>query len=293
MKTKKGVLIAVLTGTMIAAGIFSCKKETSSTNTAPAGKQSVQVYLNDDPVPNLLKVLVDIRYIEVKVDTSGNNHNDDYYNNDHDGDNDHHDHDQYGKWDTLSITPRVYDLLKLKNGVDTLIANSYALAGKITKIRITLGANNVVWTDSTHSYPMPICDNKPYIYIRVTTNTIETLASGQIRLRIDFDVAKSVELDNGVYCLEPKMKCYSESNTGRIEGIVKPLAAHAKIMAYNATDTAYAIPEEDGEFKIRGLSPATYNVLYKAVLPYRDTLINNIQVTAGQKVSMPLVTLHQ
>ena len=84
----------------------------------------------------LLKVLVDIRYIEVKVDTSGNNHNDDYYNNDHDGDNDHHDHDQYGKWDTLNITPRVYDLLKLKNGVDTLIANSYALAGKITKIRI-------------------------------------------------------------------------------------------------------------------------------------------------------------
>ena len=293
MKTERKILAATLIGVLITAGIISCQKETSSSNTIPAGKQSVQVYLNDDPVPNLLKVLVDIRYIEVKVDTGTKHHDDDYYNNDHDGDNDHHDHDQFGKWDTLSITPKVYDLLKLKNGVDTLIANSYANAGKITKIRITLGTNNVVWTDSTHNYPLPICDNKPYFYIRVTSNTIETLTNGQIRLRIDFDVAKSVELDNGVYCFEPKMRCYNDNNSGKIEGIVTPLAAHTWVMAYNATDTAYAIPEEDGEFKIRGLKPATYNILYKATLPYRDTLINNIQLQAGQKVTMPVITLHQ
>lgn len=293
MRTKKNIIIATLVSVFITAGIYSCQKETSSSNIAPVGKQRVQVYLNDNPVPNLLKVLVDIRYIEVKVDTSNNSHNDDYYDNDHDGDNDHHNHDQYGKWDTLSITPRVYDLLKLKNGVDTLIANGYANAGKITKIRITLGTNNVVWTDSTHNYQLPICDNKPYFYIRVTSNRIETLANGQIRLRIDFDVAQSVEWDNGVYCFEPKMKCYSDNNTGKIECIVKPLAAHARIMAYNANDTAYAIPEDDGEFKIRGLKPATYSLLYKATLPYKDTAINNIQVTAGQKVSMPLITLYQ
>jgi hypothetical protein len=293
MKTHLRILLGLVPSIIVVAGVFSCQKETSSKNTVPAGKQRVMVYLNDDPVPNLYKVLVDIRYVEVKIDTSDVDHEDDYYNDDHDGDNDHHDGDHFGKWDTLSITPRVYDLLKLKNGMDTLIANSYAHAGKITKIRITLGTNNVVWTDSTHNYSLTLCDNKPYIYIRVTSNTIETLSTGLIRIRIEFDVARSVKYENGFYCLEPQTRCYNDNNTGKIEGIVKPLAAHAKVMAYNATDTTYAIPEDDGEFKIRGLRPATYNVLYKAVLPFRDTLINNVSVLAGQDTNMPLITLHQ
>ncbi len=292
MKTKQ-IKVAIALSVLIALAIVSCKKETSTSTTAPAGKQSVAVYLNDDPVPNLLKVLVDIRCVEVKVDTGNAQHNDEYYDGDHDSDNDHQHHDRYGRWDTLSVTARIYDLLKLKNGVDTLIANAYANAGKITKVRITLGNNNTVWTDSTHSYPLPLCDNNPYLYVKIKSNSIETLPGGQIRIRIDFDVAKSIEFENGVYCLKPKLKSYSDNTTGKIEGIVKPRAAHALVKVYNATDTAYAIPEEDGEYKIRGLKPAIYSVLYKATAPYRDTTINNIQVTAGQEKKMPLVTLHQ
>ncbi|HYM93416.1 MAG TPA: DUF4382 domain-containing protein [Chitinophagaceae bacterium] len=289
--TLPGILL-ILSGTLLTA-ILSCKKETSTSTVIPPGKQSVAVYLNDDPVPNLFKVLIDIRYIEVKVDTGTIQHNDDYYNDDYNSNNDHESYDRFGKWDTLSITPRVYDLLKLKNGVDTLIANSYANTGKITKIRITLGPNNVVWTDSTHSYPLTLCDNHPYVYVRVNSNTIDLLPNGQIRIRIDLDVARSVELDNGTYCFQPKLKCYSDNTSGKIEGIVKPREAQAMIKVYNSTDTAYAIPEEDGEFKIRGLKPSVYVVLYKATLPYRDTIINNVQVTAGQKTTLPFVTLHQ
>lgn len=292
MKTKKFAIAVALTG-LIAFVIVSCQKETSTSTTAPAGKQSVAVYLNDDPVPNLLKVLVDIRYVEVKVDTGNVHHDDDYYNDDHDGDNDHQHHDRYGRWDTLSITPRVYDLLKLKNGVDTLIANAYANAGKITKVRITLGINNTVWTDSTYSFPLTLCDNNPYLYIKIKSNSIESLPNGQIRIRIDFDVAKSIEFENGIYCLRPQLRSYCDNNTGKIEGIVKPREAHALVKVFNNTDTAYAMPEEDGEYKIRGLKPATYSVLFKATTPYRDTTVNNVQVTAGQKTTIPLITLHQ
>ena len=294
MKTQKKLSLALFLITVaVITSLISCQKETSSTNTAMAGKQSIMVYLNDDPVPNLLKVLVDIRYVEVKIDTGHIHHDDDFYNDDHDGDNDHHNHDSFGKWDTLSINPSIYDLLKLKNGTDTLIANSYAHTGKITKIRITLGTNSNIWTDSMHSYPLTLCDNHPYIYVRVRRNTIDTLTNGQVRIRIDFDVAKSVELDNGVYCFEPSLKCYSDNNSGKIAGIVKPRDAHARIMAYNLTDTAYAIPEQDGEFLIRGLSPATYSVLFKGTTSYQDTTISNIQVQAGQRVQLQTVTLHQ
>jgi hypothetical protein len=290
----KTLFLAMLLITAALIAIVSCSKEISSTTTTtPPGKQSVFVYLNDDPVPNLLKVLVDIKYIEVKVDTGTIHHEDDFYNNDQDVDDDHQDHDQYGKWDTLSVTPRVYDLLKLKNGVDTLIANSYAHIGKITKVRITLGTDNTIWIDSTHSYPLTFCDNDSYLYVNVRSNTIDTIANGQVRIRIDFDVARSIEFKNGYYCLEPKLKCYTENNTGRIEGIVRPPEAHAIIIAYNNADTAYAVPEEDGEFKIRGLKPATYSLLYKTTAPFRDTVINNLQVLAAQKIDMAVVILHR
>lgn len=294
MKTKKSGGWMLMMFAALILLIVSCNKEKSATtNTAPAGKQCVLVYLNDDPVPNLLKVLVDIQYVEVKVDTGTVHHDDDYYNDDHDGDNDHEDHDRFGQWDTLSVTPRIYDLLKLKNGVDTLIASSYANIGKITKVRITLGTNNTVWTDSTHSYPLPLCDDRPYIYVKVRSNTIDTLPAGQVRIRIDFDVAKSVEFDNGGYCLEPEVTCYSDNTSGKIEGLVKPREANAMIKVFNSTDTAYAIPEEDGEFKIRGLKPASYSILFKATAPYRDTTVNNVQVQAGQKTTIPVITLHQ
>jgi hypothetical protein len=114
-----------------------------------------------------------------------------------------------------------------------------------------------------------------------------------VKIRIDFDVAGSVEFNNGYFCIDPKLKCYTENNSGKIEGIVKPHEAHAMIMAYNNSDTAYAIPEEDGEFKIRGLKPAVYSVLYKATAPYKDTAVNNIQIQAGQNTNLPLINLHQ
>ncbi len=293
MKTQKRSVILILFVIGIFVLIASCNKENSSTQiTAPAGKQSILVYMNDDPIPNLLKVLVEISYIEVKVDTGSAHHDDDYYNNDSDSDNDHQDHDRFGKWDTLSITTRTYDLLKLKNGVDTLIANSYANYGKITKLRITLGSNNTVWLDSSHSYPLPLCDNNPYIYVKVKSSTIDTLTSGQLRIRIDFDAARSIEFENGKYCFKPKLKCYSDKTSGIIEGSVKPFGALAIVKIYNNIDTAFAVPEDDGEYKIKGLKPAVYSVLFKAIAPFRDTTITNIQAHAGEKTTIPLVTLH-
>ena len=284
------MLFVVTAGIVILTG---CKKETSSVSQNQAGKQKVMIYLNDDPVPNLTKVLVDIRYVEVKVDTGSMHHDDQYYEGDHDDNNDHQEGDHYGKWDTLTVTPRVYDLLKLKNGTDTLIANGFANTGHIFKIRITLGTNNEVWTDSLHNYPLNLCDNHPYLYVKVNSAALDSLPGGGVRIRVDFNVANSVDYDNGHYCLEPKLKSYSDNTTGKMEGIVKPHAAHPVVMAYNSTDTAYAIPEEEGEFKIRGLKPSVYSVLYKASAPYKDTIITNVTVLAGNDTHLSPITLHQ
>jgi hypothetical protein len=301
MKTGKMIFIGAFLAIAVAAIVVSCKKDVSSELLAPKGKQAVQVYLNDDPVQNLYKLLVDIQTIEVKVDTGKVKHDDSYYDNDHegddehDGDNEHGDSNKYGKWDTLSITPGVYDLLQLKNGKDTLIANGFVSAGKIIRLRLTLGDRNELWTDSAHHFPLSICDNKKYVYIKISSQSIETLPNGQQRIRLDVNVGKSVEFEDGAYCFKPKLKSYSDKTTGKIEGTVTPKDANAIIMAFNTTDTAYAIPEkdDDGEFKIKGVKPGTYSVSYKPVAPYKDTVINNIQVEAGQEVKLPAIKLHK
>ena len=284
--------ISMLTLLAILAGIIifnSCKKDTSDNESS--GKQEVTVYLNDDPSHDFTKVLVDIQYVEVKVDTSHNGHHD--HGHDHDGDDDHHGWDEYGQWDTLGITPGTYDLLRLRNGVDTLLASGLVSQGRITKIRFTLGTNNSVWTDSVTSQPLSICDNRNYVYASLLSNSIDTLANGQSVIRIDFDVERSIRRRNGQYCLQPYIRSFCRSRTGEIEGQVLPAGIVTIVKAYNATDTAYAIPWFNGSFKIRGLNEGTYDVLFDPLLPYQDTTITGVQVTRGHETELPAVTLHQ
>ena len=302
MKLTRNLWLGFCFCALISAGIFTaCNKESSgSSGSIPPGQQKVTVYLNDDPVPNLTSVIVDVRYVEVKVDTGKSHHEDEYYdddhegdNNDHEGDDNHHHGDRFGKWDTLSITPGLYDLLKLKNGTDTILANGFSHIGKITKIRITLGNNNSVSIDSTHSFPLPICDGSPYVYANIRSNSIDSVGPDKFVVRLDFNVARSIEFEDGQYCLRPKLKSYCNKTTGSIEGRVLPREAHAAIMLYSNTDTAMALPEDDGEFKVRGLSEGTYSVLYNAVPPFIDTTLVNIQVQKGTETKLPDITLHR
>jgi Domain of unknown function (DUF4382) len=301
MKLTRNTVLGLTSIALLSVFIFiACNKESSaSSGTIPPGQQKVTVYLNDDPVPNLTSVILDIRYVEVKVDTGKIHHDDEYYDADHEGESNNHEGDEnhhgdkFGKWDTVSVTPGLYDLLKLRNTTDTVIANGFTLVGKITKIRITLGNNNSLTTDSTHSFPLPICDASPYVYSNIRSNTIDSLGGGRFAVRIDFDVARSIEFEDGQYCLQPNLKTFSTKTTGSIDGRVLPREAHANVMVFNNTDTAFAIPEDEGDFKVRALSAGTYSVLYKAASPYKDTTLLNIQVQAGMETKLPVITLHQ
>ena len=58
MKLKRKAIVGVLCLFVLSAAVFTaCKKENSGPETAPAppGKQKVSIYLNDDPVPILVK----------------------------------------------------------------------------------------------------------------------------------------------------------------------------------------------------------------------------------------------
>ena len=83
------------------------------------------------------------------------------------------------------------------------------------------------------------------------------------------------------------------NQTGRIEGIALPHSAQPYVTAWNGTDTASALPEDNGEYIIGGLSAGTYSVLFQGEFGYKDTTLTNIQVTNNTDTKLPKITLHQ
>jgi Domain of unknown function (DUF4382) len=278
---------------VLAIALYSCQKNVSPNNqVSAAGKQAVALYLNDDPSLFFTKVLVDIRYVEVKVDTSNSNI-DPNYEEDENSDDDHSSSDNYGQWDTLTIIPGVYDLLQLRNGVDTLLANGFVWQGRITKVRFTLGTNNAVYIDSTHFYPINICDNSPYAYVDVELNSLDTTHEGHMELHIDFDVAKSIQMEGLSFCIRPELRAYSQNSTGAIEGKVFPKEAKPVVKVCRGSDTLYATPFENGEYKVTGIKEGAYTVVYHTALPYFDTTIYNVPIHPGLETKMPDVHLRR
>jgi len=289
MKFNKNLLqtfsvIAFLSGLIFTA----CKKEDSLV--MPASSQRLSLYLTDDP-SMYDSVFIDIKAVEVKVDTFENHKRDDHFgDNDNDRDDDHKSRDEFGKWDTLQIHPGVYNVSKLRNGIDTLMG-TVTINGTIRKIRITLGSNNSLRMAGV-SYPLNLLPGiNDYLYVKVNGNHHQEAVFGQSSLWIDFDISRSIISRGGQYYLKPVLRPFCDKNFARVKGNVLPFVAAPLVTVYNNTDTANAIPHPNGDFKIRGLKEGVYNVLYKGSNGYRDTTLFNIQIQKDGEKILPNVVL--
>lgn len=284
-------LFGALSLVVASALVFTaCKKDSSGTASTSTSAQKLSVYLTDDPAV-YDSVLIDIKYVEVKTDTSKAHKNDDHFgDNDIDKDDDHKGRDDFGKWDTLNIVSGVYNVSKLRNGIDTLMGTAN-INGAIRKIRITLGTNNSLNVAGV-SYPLNLLPGiNNYLYIKINEKHHHEMAAGQTALWIDFDISRSIIYANGQYYLKPVLRPFNDNNFARLKGKVLPFAATPLVSVYNATDTANGIPAPDGDFKIRGIKEGTYSILYKGFNGYRDTTISNIQLKNGEETVLPAVTL--
>jgi hypothetical protein len=291
MKTKT-TWLAAGAGTVVACMLFfACKKENSGNSDIPTGKAQMSIYMMDDPIA-FTKVLIDIKQVAVLVDTAAKQN---------DNDNDHQWDDGYRGchnsntlvWDTLSITPGVYDLLQLRNGTDTLLASGLITSGKVLRVRVTLGTRDSVYTDSVTHYPLHIAWTTTFFDINVRREHVSTVDNNQFKLWLDFDLARSIFYWNGAYWLKPVVKPFNDKAKARIEGRVLPGGASPFLMIYSATDTLYALPGWQGYYQVRGANAGTYSIYFKGQHGYKDTTITNITVTAGKLTTVPTVTLHK
>ncbi|ULQ54601.1 DUF4382 domain-containing protein [Flavihumibacter fluvii] len=294
MKTRFSKLVFPLLLLLTITVFYACQKETSSNAgmIVPVNAGKLSVYLTDGPY-DFQKVLVDIKSIDVKLDTCHRF-----------GDADNDDDEQYEGnrdssgnciiWTPLQINPGVYDLLQLRNGVDTLLGTTAIPQGKIRAVKITMGTNNSIMADSVVS-PLNIWKDKNFVIIKIRNEHLDSVALNNFHLFLDFNLAKSIQFDNGTYWLRPYLKPFCRSNSGEIEGKVRPDSAYGMITAFNATDTANALPDHnrEGEFKIRGLKEGSYSVLITGKNGYRDTTIKEVRVFNSMETDLGKIILHK
>jgi hypothetical protein len=276
--------------------VYSCSKDNSSGSSAgvPPGESKVSVFLTDAPA-SFYKVMVDIKQVAVEIDTAASQNSQDVpgqWDDNYCG---------FGRradnksliWDTLDITPGVYNLLDLQNGTDTLLGSGLYTSGKIIKIRITLGSADTVYTDSSTFYPMVVFGPSPSFTINVQRENISTVSNNEFQLWLDFNLERSVFFWNGKFLLKPYIVVFNYPVSAKIKGQVLPRGASPLVTAYSATDTLYAIPGWSGNYQFSRVPVGTYSINFKGHHGYQDTTINGIVVDSMKVVKIPDITLHQ
>jgi hypothetical protein len=278
--------LAAISGIGLLMVFLACNKESNSGSASiPSGQSKMSVYLMDGPF-QYYKVLIDIRQVAIKIDTAMHQSDAD---DDREWDNDW----KNSIWDTLQISPGIYDLLSLRNGVDTLLATGNYPSGKVLKVRITLGSDNTFFTDSLTSYPLVVFGPNPYFDINVRREHVLDVSSNEFKVWLDFNLHKSIFFWSGTFYLKPYIIIFNDQTTGKVEGLVIPPGASPLVEAYNSTDTAYGVPNWSGGYLIRGMNPGTYSIAVMGHHGYNDTTLSNIVVEGGQTTKAPTATLHQ
>lgn len=289
MKKMFHSLYASFTALILGVLIFSaCQK--SGINDQDT--RELAVFLTDHPA-EFENVFIQINKVEAKVDSGQRRHEDDHGDKPGDFDHDADDHqkgrhDEFGNWQELSFRAGLYDLLKLRNGVDTLLASG-TVTGTVRKIRLTVGSVSVVKNGVTYPVELKLDENN-YIYIHVRNEHMRD-SSRTKKLWLDFDVARSIKEVNGKFYLLPVLKPFHDLTSGQVSGTILPLDAKAMVKLYNSTDTATAIPGANGCYKIRAMNEGVYTVLVTSANGYKDAVLNNITITKGRETKLPTITL--
>jgi Domain of unknown function (DUF4382) len=290
MKTIARISQFTLVTLLLSLFSLSCQKSASSNNSS--SPSSVHIYLTDDQSLIFDHVFLDIQKLEIKAEDS-----DEFkHESEHQGevdDNDHHG-DNSGGWINVPVNAGVYDILRFRNGLDTLFGtSSFPIIKQLKKVRITLGSNSSVVFNGTTS-PLITKDNDNIVVIKIDDSKVQINNGGLTSFWLDIDAGGSVKQQGHDFEFKGDVNCFSKEKMGGIEGSVLPAEAAAVVIAIHGTDTASAKPEREGEFKFIGLQPGAYSLLFHATANnYVDTVINNIIISGKEDKQIPTVILHK
>ena len=286
----KKIILSISLFAAMVVGFVACNKD-NTTSSNGLDKTSLIVYLTDAPV-SFDTVNLDIKYVEVKLDTNAAHKDDDAYgDDDEDSLNDNKRHDGYGVWDTLTFTPSIINVAAFRNGIDKMIATG-TVTGTIRKIRLTLGTNNSLVKNGI-SYPLTVRSRYVYVDLKKKHHQQDSTSMASTAIKIDVDLYRSIKYINGSYYFLPYLKPFNDVNFAAVSGNVLPAESRPFITVYNATDTNYGVADRYGYYKIRGLQSGTYSINFKGNNGYNDTTISNVVVSVGTVTKVATVTLRK
>ena len=235
-----------------------------------SGKAHLVVRLTDAP-GDYQQVNIDIQDVQVNTDA-----------------------DSMG-WISLDINEGVYDLLKLRNGLDTLLGEADLPAGRISQVRLILGSENTVMVDSMMYDLATPSAQQSGLKVQVHANLEE---GGDYEILLDFDAARSVLWKgNGNYQLKPVIRAIVKQtggveDDGAIQGTVSPAASNPAVHVIQGLDTVSTMSDSTGGFFVGDLAPGTYRIVFVPAATFTVTEVTNIAVTAGDTTSVGTVVIN-
>lgn len=252
---------------LLASLVFvSCTKNENTNK----GEARFQVFLTDDP-GDYEEVLIDVQDIQINVTGNGDE-----------------------GWQSLvDVNSGTYDLLKLVNDEDTLLADATIPSGRLHQLRLVLGPENYVKVKG--------------VMIRLSTpsaqqsglklNIQQDITNGILyKILLDFDVAKSiVATGSGSYNLKPVIRTVFESVGGSIKGWVDPRDFKTTVSAIQGMDTiAGTFTGVDGGYIIKGIAQGAYSVYFNpSDSAHRDSLVSGINVVNKEVTILDTMYLQQ
>jgi hypothetical protein len=250
------VAVAFLVTSLSLTFIISCKR-----NQDVYGNPRLQVRLVDSP-GDYEAVYIDVK--DILINLTG---------------------DTLNGWQSLAgVNTGTYDLLKLVNDRDTILANAEISSGRLHQIRLVLGTENYVKIEGTSQLIKLETPSAQQSGLKL--NVQMDIQDGILyKITLDFDAARSiVKTGNNKYMLKPVIRTILNSVGGSLKGVVMPKTFPTVVYAVNGTDTvASTYTATNGGYLIKGLPAGTYKVYYNpSDINYYDSLRNNIAVQFNQ-----------
>jgi hypothetical protein len=263
MKLHKTLL--ALTLVTLSTGLFyACNK---NENSASANKARMQVYLTDDP-GDYDEVVIDVQDIRINYSS-----------------------DTASGWQSLgNVQTGTYDILKLVNDNDTLLADAELNTGRIQQIRLVLGSNNYVKIDG-QTYPLATPSAQQS---GLKLNIHQDVNAGVLyKLTLDFDASRSiVKTGNSQYILKPVIRTSLQAVGGSIRGYVLPNTFGTNVYLINGPDTVAGTLTSNGGYWLKGITAGTYSLAFApSDTTYQKQTKTNITVTNNAVTTVDTVTL--
>lgn len=264
---KRILFFSVLLVITSSVAFISCQKNASNDRAA-----RLQVYLTDNP-GDYEAVYIDVK--DVMINVSG---------------------DPVNGWHSLAgVHAGVYDLLKLVNDDDTLLADAEIASGRLQQLRLVLGTENYVKLEGNPDMIKLETPSAEQSGLKLNIH-MDVVDGVLYKIILDFDVAKSiVKTGNNKYILKPLIRTVLEAIGGSIKGIVMPNTFQSSVYAVQGPDTiASTFTGSNGGYLIKGLAAGSYDVHYHpSDATYKDSIRTGIIVNTGQVTVIDTTFLHQ